>query len=392
MNASSIVDVIVVISLVAALIDGFGRGFFRTIGGFAGGIAGAVGAYFAVPFVSAWAGAEWRVLAVVLAAVLLIGLGYTIGAAIGGVFSGGVRKVKLGWIDRVAGGLIGFAITALVWVMVSASVAVLGIPLLSTSLASSGVIRSIDALTPDPLRSLLAQVRAQVVDGGTSWLVEALDGPTQAPTIPAIATDQAAITTASASVVRVSGNAYQCGVGVTGSGFVAASDRIITNAHVVAGVTDPVVEAPGELPTPGRVVYVDATADLAVIATDGLDAPALSLDPEVLAGDEGIVAGYPFGGPLTLEPAEVVSDAGTALRIGGTTSTREVLTLAANVNQGNSGGPLLALDGTVSGVVFGKGATVANVGYAIPLATVAPVVAQAPTLTAAVDPGVCTTE
>lgn len=392
MNASSIVDVIVVISLVAALVNGLGRGFSRTVGGLIGGIAGAVGAYFAVPFVSAWASAEWRVLAVIVSAILLIGIGYTLGDTIGSVFRRGITKVKLGWIDRLAGGLAGAAIAALVWVMVTASLGVLGIPFLSTSLAGSSVIRTIDSLTPDPLRSLLAQVRAQVVDTGTSWLVEAMDGPTVAPTIPDIATDQQAITTASASVVRVTGNAYQCGFGVTGSGFVAAPDRIITNAHVVAGVSDPVVEAPGELPVAGRVVYVDAALDLAVIATDGLDAPALPLDPEVLAGDQGIVAGYPFGGPLTLEPAEIVADANTTLLIGDSTSSREVLTLASNVNQGNSGGPLLALDGTVSGVVFGKGTSVANVGYAIPLSAVAPVVAAAPGLTATVDPGVCSAE
>ncbi|NQX29310.1 MarP family serine protease [Microbacteriaceae bacterium VKM Ac-2854] len=392
MNTSSIVDVVVVLSLLGALANGLGRGFSRTVGGLVGGVLGAIGAYFAVPLVSGWAGAEWRVLVVVVTAIVLIGVGYSLGDAVGGMFRRGITKVKLGWIDRVAGGIAGTAIAALVWVMVTASIGVLGIPLLSTSLAGSSVIRSIDALTPQPVRSLLAQVRSQVVDTGTSWLVEAMDGPTVAPSIPSIATDQEAITTASASVVRVTGNAYECGVGVTGSGFVAAPDRIITNAHVVAGVTDPVVEAPGELPVSGRVVYVDAVQDLAVIATDGLDAPALPLDPEVLAGDQGIVAGYPFGGPLTLEPAEVVADADTALRIGDTTSSREVLTLASNVNQGNSGGPLLALDGSVSGVVFGKGTTVANVGYAIPLAALAPVVAQAPTLTTAVDSGSCATD
>lgn len=392
MNASSIVDVIVVVSLIAALLNGLGRGFVRTIGGLAGGILGGIGAYFAIPFVSAWAAPEWRVLAVIGTAVVAIGLGFTLGSAVGSAFRRGIHKVRLGWFDRLAGGVVGVVITALVWVMATASIGLLGIPILSTSLASSSVIRTIDSLTPDPVRSLLAQLRAQVVDGGTAWLVEALDGPTEAPTIPSIATDQAAITAASASVVRVTGNAYQCGFGVTGSGFVAAPDRIVTNAHVVAGVTDPVVEAPGALPVPGRVVYVDAAQDLAVIATDGLDVAALPLDPEVVAGDQGIVAGYPFGGPLTLEPAEVVSDADTALLIGSTPSSREVLTLAANVNQGNSGGPLLALDGTVSGVVFGKGTSAANVGYAIPLSAVAPVVAQAESLTAAVDPGACAVE
>lgn len=389
MTASGIVDVIVVLSLLAAFVGGAGRGFLRTIGGLAGVIAGAVAAYFAVPVVSEWVAADWRVPAVIVTAIVLLAAGFSIGEGIGRILGRGVDKIKLGFLDRAAGAVAGTAIAALVWVTITATVGLLGVPFLSTSLASSTVIRTIDSLTPDPVRSLLAQARAGVVDGGSAWLVEALDGPTTAPSIPDLDTDSPQVETALASVVKITGIAYRCGTGVSGSGFVVAPDRIVTNAHVVAGVDEPVVEAPGLAPEAGRVVYVDTVNDLAVIATDGLDAAALPLDDEVLPGDDGVVAGYPFGGPMTVGSASVVSDATLPLTIGGATITREVLTLAAEVNQGNSGGPLLSLDGTVSGVIFGKGTTVANVGFAIPLSELAPVAAEATSLTQAVDTGAC---
>ncbi|MHC2186487.1 S1-C subfamily serine protease [Rathayibacter agropyri] len=391
MGASVIIDVIVVLSLVGALIDGLCRGFLRTVGGLAGIVAGAIAASFAVPAVSAWAAAsEWRLLAVVGTAVLLLGVGYAIGASLGAVIGRGADRVKLGVLDRLAGGVAGVAISGLVWIAVTSAVSLLGVPLLTTSIAESSVVRAIGDLTPSPVRTFLAQVQSAVVGEGTSWVVEALDAPTVPPTIPAVATNDPEVAAAAArSVVRVSGTAWACDVGVTGSGFVASDDRVITNAHVVAGVAQPVVEATGEAPRTGRVVYIDTAADLAVVAVDGLDAAPLALDDAVAAGDDAVVAGYPFGGPLTLGAAQVSSDSTVSLMVDGAPTSREVLTLAAVVNQGNSGGPLLSLDGTVSGVVFGKAASVGNVGYAIPLSVLSPVVAQAPSLTDSVDAGVC---
>lgn len=390
MGASVIIDVIVVLSLVGALIDGLRRGFLRTVGGLAGIVAGAIAASFAVPAVSAWAaGSEWRLLAVVGTAVLLLGVGYAIGASLGAVIGRGADRVKLGVLDRLAGGVAGVAISGLVWIAVTSAVSLLGVPLLTTAVAESSVVRAIGDLTPSPVRTFLSQVQSAVVGEGTSWVVEALDAPTVPPTIPAVATNDPEVAAAARSVVRVSGTAWACDVGVTGSGFVASDDRVITNAHVVAGVAQPVVEATGEAPRTGRVVYIDTAADLAVVAVDGLAAAPLALDDAVAAGDDAVVAGYPFGGPLTLGAAQVSSDSTVSLMVDGAPTSREVLTLAAVVNQGNSGGPLLSLDGTVSGVVFGKAASVGNVGYAIPLSVLSPVVAQAPSLTDSVDAGVC---
>ena len=162
----------------------------------------------------------------------------------------------------------------------------------------------------------------------------------------------------------------------------------MTNAHVVAGVTEPIVEAPGQPAVQGRVVSFDAANDLALIAVDGLQTPPLALATPS-PGEEVAVAGYPFGGPFELRPASVMSSGPLTIRTDGATSTRDVVTLAADVDHGNSGGPVLTGDGEVAAVVFAKSETVDNVGFAIPTSTLSPLASAAPSLDAAVDSGAC---
>ena len=164
--------------------------------------------------------------------------------------------------------------------------------------------------------------------------------------------------------------------------------------HVVAGVDQPVVQAPNGQSIEGRVVYFDARDDLAVIATTGLTVPALDLNEPLAPGDESVVQGYPFGGPFVSGGAEVLAVSSERLRdiYGDSTSEREVYTLAAEINPGNSGGPLLALDGEVAGVVFAKSADSSQLGYAMTNTELAPVVDVAPELSAAVSSGSCIAE
>src|SRR5690606_9850200 len=125
--------------------------------------------------------------------------------------------------------------------------------------------------------------------------------------IPVIDTGSDALNVAAGSVVRITGNALACGVAQTGTGFVVADDRVVTNAHVVAGVTEPVVETLGGQVIAGTVVYFDPADDLAVIAVPGLDAAALDLAPVLQPGSDAVVQGYPHGGPFVSGAASVVS-------------------------------------------------------------------------------------
>lgn len=388
MSASVLIDVVVVLLLIGAAIAGWRSGLLRSVFSAVGLIAGGVAAYLLIPVLATRAPTpDWRPVFVIGGGLVLLVVGQTIGALLGRLLSRGMRAIHLSAIDRAAGLAISTVVVALVLGTVAGGVAGFGAPVVSQAVAGSATLGTIDRLTPDPAKAFLASVRASAVNDAVPWVLENIAPPTTLPPVAKVDTSSPALTTAGASVVRVSGNAYRCGVGITGSGFVIADDRIITNAHVVAGVTDPVVEAPGEQPRGATVVYFDPATDLAVLDVPGLEAPALRLGNTLSAGSGAAVQGYPFGGPFVSLPA-TVADTVTIPDTTGS-SSREVYTLAATINQGDSGGPLLSPDGAAAGVVFAKSANAGGVGYALTLSELAPVVARAPSLSATVSSGAC---
>jgi S1-C subfamily serine protease len=386
------IDVIVVIVLIAGAVAGYRIGLVRSLLGLAGVVAGGVGAYFAIPAVVAWIPEpEWRVAGVIATAFILVTAGYLLGATIGRVLGRGVAKAKLRFVDRALG-FVGSGIAAvLVVVTVASGVSTLGVAPLTQAVASSSILRTLDGAVPPQVTTLLAQLRTAAVTDGAPWVIDALGTPTSPPSIPTISTDSPALTTAAQSVVRITGTAYECGVTMSGSGFAVAADRVVTNAHVVAGISEPVVEVPGRSPRSGRIVYFDPAADLAVIAVDGLPADAIPLAETLPPTSAAVVAGYPFGGPFSIAGAEVLAAGPLQLVTDGAAgSTRDAYTLAADIEPGNSGGPLLTVDGQVAGVVFARASTVGNVGYALTMQELSPVAAQASVLTDPVDTGACT--
>ncbi|MBM7505568.1 MarP family serine protease [Agromyces aurantiacus] len=387
---SLVLDIALVLVLVAALVHGWRAGLLRSLGGLLGLIAGGVAAYIAMPWVVSFIAApEWRAPVAIAVALLLLIAGVTLGASLGRALRRGADAVKLGVVDRVLGAIVNTMVTAFVIALVGAGVATMGVPVVSPAVAGSWVVRGIEQVTPQPARALMAELRTATVGQAIPWLVGVLDGPTVAPELPRGGVDDPELSAAAASVVRITGLAYECGGNLTGSGFVVGDDRVVTNAHVVAGVDDPIVEAPGHEPVAGRVVAFDAEQDLAVIATDGLDVPALELAEPPAADADVAVVGYPFGGPLELRPARVMATGPITIAIDGETSSRDVVTLAADVDHGNSGGPVLTGDGQVGGVVFAKSQTVDNVGFAIPVGTLEPFAEEAPSLNERVDSGSC---
>ncbi|CAD6003881.1 MarP family serine protease [Agreia sp. COWG] len=385
------IDVIVVIVLLAGAVAGYRLGLVRSLFGLAGVAAGGIAAYFAIPPVLAWIGQpEWRVAGVIATAFVLVMVGYLLGAGIGQVIGRGVSKVKLGPADRALGFVGSGVAAALVVVTVASGVSTLGVPALSQAVGSSSILRTIDGIVPAPVKSFLAELRTTAVDDSAPWIIDALDAPSTAPSIPSVTADSPALTAAVQSVVRISGTAYECGVTMSGSGFAVATDRVVTNAHVVAGISEPVVEVPGQSPRSGRVVYFDAVTDLAVIAVDDLPAQPIPLAQTLAPSSDAVVAGYPFGGPFSIGGAEVLAAGPLQLVTEGTTTaTRDAYTLAADIEPGNSGGPVLTVGGQVAGVVFARASSVANVGYALTMQELSPVAAAAPTLSSPVGTGAC---
>lgn len=387
-----IIDIVLIALLVIALITGLSRGFLATIGFFAGLAVGAVAAYWVTPFVGQWiTEPAWRGPAMIGAGILLLLIGSGLGSALGGFFRRGADRIKLRVPERLLGGVVNVAAAALAVSFVAGSLTPVGVPVVSAALGSSAVIRTIDDLTPAPVRGALAELRGTVFAEGIPRLGELIQiGPV--PSAPAVALDDPALTQAAQSVARISGTAYACGITSSGSGFVVAADRIVTNAHVVAGVDTPLVELPGRPAREGRVVYFDPTDDIAVVSVDGLDAAPLPISPTLEVGASAVVQGYPGGGPFTSGSAQVLSSGTVPVPdIYDTSSVpRDIYALAAVVRPGNSGGPLLTTTGEIAGIVFARSDTDDNVGYAMTPAELLPVMAQMDALSAPVASGSCT--
>lgn len=388
----TILDLALILTLISYLIYGLRNGFLVTLGGVAGFAAGAMAAVVAVPLVSGWVPESgWRLTAIIASAVLLIVLGHGLGTWVGHKIRQAVRIKPLHALDRLLGGVASVAVAALVMSMLSFSIASLGVPFVSQQLAESKVIRSIDALTPNPVKSAVAQLRSAVMGNGIPKIIEGI-GPVAPVPVPDASTDTPALNNAARSVLRIAGTAYQCGQNQTGSGFVVSPGRVVTNAHVVAGVPQPVVETPDGGALPGRVVYFDSKRDLAVLAVEGLPTVPLPLGPDLPTGSAAAFAGYPHGGPFQSKPATVqgVSTLLVPDIYGNNPAPEQVYKLAGDVQPGNSGGPLLSQQGRVAGVIFAKTTSDVAVGYALTMADLAPVAERAPALSAAVSPGQCT--
>lgn len=167
------------------------------------------------------------------------------------------------------------------------------------------------------------------------------------------------------SVVRVSGEA--CGVGVMGSGWVVAPGMIVTNAHVVAGQTETTVETFDGLSADATPIAYDPKNDIAVLSA-GLDRPPLPMLARAPSGTSAAVLGYPLDGPLRITPAR----AGATERVIGEDAygagpfERSMVTLRGRVQHGNSGGPLLDVEGRVLGTVFAATTEGPAGGLAVP--------------------------
>ena len=386
------IDIVLIALLAIALIVGLSRGFLATIGFFAGLALGAVAAYWVTPFVGQWVTApSWRGPLMILSGVLLLLIGSGLGSAVGGFFRRGADRIKLRVPERLLGGVVNVAAAALAISFAAGSITPAGVPVVSAALGSSTVVRTIDDLTPAPVRGALAELRGSVFAGGIPRLGQLIQiGPV--PSTPQIALDDPALTQAAQSVARVSGTAYACGVTSSGSGFVVADDRVVTNAHVVAGVDTPVVELPGQPAREGRVVYFDPIDDIAVVSVDGLDAAALPIVSTLGVGSPAVVQGYPGGGPFTSGSAQVLSEGTVPVPdiYDASSTPRDIYAIAAVVRPGNSGGPLLTTTGEVAGIVFARSDTDDNVGYAMTPAELEPVMAQLGSLSAPVASGSCT--
>jgi S1-C subfamily serine protease len=361
-------DWVLVVVLFVFLLAGYRRGFWVTLGTIVGLMAGAAAAFFSIPLVSQWVpDPAWRVLAIVAAALVLVLIGQGIGSGIGRAIRLRMALPALRTADRLAGAVVNTVVAAALISLVAFSASSMGLPPVTSAISESRVITSINGLFPESAKSLIARVRSAVA--GSDVVPElpepvVSETPTAEPTAPEPGD---ALEEASASVVRISGTAFVCGQNQTGSGFAVSSDRVVTNAHVVSGLTEPSVEAMDGSVYAGRVVHFDEIRDVAVIAVDDADLPPLETGADLADGEAGYILGYPSGGPFQMSPAEVQARGEVAVNniYGAEPSLLDIYQLNADVQLGDSGGPLLDATGEVAGIVFARATGDIEVGYAI---------------------------
>ena len=262
-------------------------------------------------------------------------------------------------LDSISGALLGGALSlTVVWV---AATFALGAPPLSPlqpTIQGSKVLQVLNEGMPS---QLIAQAVSRLDP------IPRFQGPDVNVAEPtgAIAQDPEALAAAS-RVVRVTGVA--CGLGVEGTGWVAAPDLIVTNAHVVAGEATTQVQPEGTgIPLPGRVVVFDEKNDIAVLRVDDLRLPPLSI-AEPKENDSVAIFGFPENGSLDVEAGRT---GGTQRVISGDAYNRgpverTVTSFKGFVRPGNSGGPAVNGDGAVVATVFASRLDSENAGYGVP--------------------------
>jgi S1-C subfamily serine protease len=272
---------------------------------------------------------------------------------------------------RTVDGLLGAALTACVglgiaWIVGAVALQSSGSRPLREDIQRSAILSELDQLLPPsgPILHALARF-----DPLPSVRGPAADVPP--PTVGILAAP--AVRRAARSVVRVVGTA--CGLGIEGSGWVAGHDLVVTNAHVVAGENDTVVEPGGASPgLAARVLDFDPRDDVAVLSVPGLNEPTLPLAADPRPGIAAAILGYPLDGPFDAEPGRIgqTREVSTEDAYGRGPVLRSITSLRGRVRPGNSGGPMVDQAGQVVATVFAAivGSSSGEGGFAVPNALV----------------------
>lgn len=366
-----IVDLCIAVAVCLSVYLGWRQGAFASVLSMVGVLAGLIcGAAIAPLMMSLTEHVALRFLLALGVMVMLVGVGNLIGGALGA----NVRE-QMKWrqslvLDSIAGAMFqAFATLTVLW-LVSIPV-VTGLPgPLAQGIQSSRVLGFVDRAVPTKLGEFPAKISAMLSDSGLPPLISPFNRHDNiAVAAPAIEVeDVALIERLRPAVVHVVGSAPTCAKRLMGSGFVVDNSHVITNAHVVAGTDEVSLESVvGTFPA--EVVFYDPQLDIAVLHAKDMNIPPLPWATRPAAsGQDAVVMGFPAGGPFEAAPARVRESlliSGTDIYAQGRIE-REAYTVRGTIRQGNSGGPMINLQGEVIGVVFGADAHQnSDIGYAL---------------------------
>jgi len=385
-----LLDLLIFFILIGMLIRGFEIGFIRqflTAVGFIGGLL--LGSWLTDLVVKTNSSQDRRTfltLSITLGTIIIF---LAISEVLGIFLKKKISAKKVNRVDSALGSLLG-GISTVVAIWLAAAILIkLPYQSLKSEIQQSKIVATIDKALPSAPSVVTRMGTIIDPNGFPQVFVGTEPSPATPVNEPSLAAFQAVINKDSASVVKIEGRG--CGGIVLGSGFVAGNGYIITNAHVVAGVSNPyVIDGNGQ--HNANVVFFDPNLDLAVLQTTDLAGQPLKIDQSLAAiGSQGVVLGYPGGGPFDAVPGAVADEfiaTGRNIYNEGSTN-REVYELQATVVPGNSGGPFVTTDGNVSGIVFAQSTVYNHVGYALAMQQVVSEFDQAKANPQSVSTGNC---
>lgn len=383
------VDILIILLLASAVARGLQSGWLRLFLSSVGFIAGLMAGSWASKYLAE----QFSSLTVKLTVVLTLEFGlalllFGVGEVIAHRLKPHAVRFRLAKINELAGGVMEVIFTlAIVWLVASALVNVHSYNI-GRDIRHSFIIRKLNASLPPP-PDIFAQLEKIISPNGFPNVFLGLE-PQHTTVSPKNKVNNQAIIAAEKSVVKVQGAG--CGGLVFGSGFVAGKDLVVTNAHVIAGIKKPQVvdQFKTYQATP---VWFDPNLDIAILRVSNIKDPPLTINTDILPdSDAAAVLGFPGGGEMIAENAAIIDHLraiGRNIYNQGIVH-REIYEVQADIAQGDSGGPLLAPDGTVSGVIFAKSVSQKNVGYALLVNQVKPMIDQSANKFKAVSTGSCT--
>jgi S1-C subfamily serine protease len=372
-----LLDLALLVIAAAFAVSGYRQGFIVGSLSFIGFVGGAVlGAEFGPSIARAIVGGQTQqdVVAVILLVSFAI-IGQFIASSVGAAMRQTMTGRGTTTIDAIGGsGVSVLSMLLIAWAIGSVLISS-PFPVVDQQVNNSVVLGTLDKVMPSPAKTMFSEFRRMLASGPFPQVFSDIGAahlfPVQAPD-PAVL-NSPGYKAAASRVVKVQGTAPSCDRSVEGSGFVYAPHHVLTNAHVVAGVTQgPLVTADGATYR-ASVVFYDPQVDIAVLYVPDLNMTPLQFAGQAQNGANAVVAGYPLDHPFTA----------VAARIGGMQSavgpdiyetgqvTRQIYEIKAVVEPGNSGGPLLSPDGTVYGVVFAAAVGTPDTGFALTAAEVA---------------------
>jgi len=351
------IDLVIILVAIGYAIAGFRNGALVGLISFVGFFGGALlGAQLARPIGSNLAGGRAQVPVAIGCVLVLAVLGHVVAALVSSRIRRFVLHGPIRWVDAAAGAVLGVVSVLLVAWMIAVPLASSPYPSVVSAIDRSKVVRAVDDAMPGSVRNVYSSLRAFVDRSGFPPVLGDLHDThivTVDPPDPALA-QSPAVGTVQPSVLKILSEAPSCGRGMEGSGFVYAPQHVLTNAHVVAGASSVQVQTPAGALT-AKVVLFDPTRDVAVLYVPKLAAPSLQFAPGTAkTNDNVIVLGYPQNGGFDARPGRVRSMQTISGRdiYGRGSIDREIYSVRALVRAGNSGGPLIATDGKVLGIVF----------------------------------------